>query len=111
LQPYFLSSSVFQPPGANVTQTGNRTVAITNKSQGTVSVPVVQVAVIALAAGTLTWTFTTPFQSVPVVTATPQGAGAGIMEVSSISNTSVIVSSSSGTDTRLVQLIAVGNPN
>ena len=110
LQPYFLSSSYGQPPGASLTQTGGRTIALTNR-QGS-SRPQ-DATTLTLVAGVLTWDFTTKFISPPSVTPTPVGAppSGAILYISALSNTSVTITSTVNTDTRVVHLLAIGNPN
>jgi hypothetical protein len=66
---------------------------------------------VALVAGSTTFTFPTAYNSVPVCVASPEGTLAlGLISVAP-STSSCIVTSAVGTDTRTVNIIAIGNPN
>lgn len=115
LRPYFLSSSLGQPPGAAASATGNRTVAITNKTQSAQATAPKQVTTQALVAGTLTWSFAAPgFNKPPVIemaaVGTPPSAGTTLY-ISSVAANSVIIKSTDATDVRTLHLTATGNPN
>lgn len=117
LQPYFLSSSLGQPPGAAASATGNRTVAITNRTQAQSSIAPKQVTVQALVGGTLTWTFSPAFNKPPVIEITPVGTPPtsnnipAVLFIQSVANNAVVIASTIITDTRTLHLTATGNPN
>ena len=113
LQPFFLSSSLGSAPGASATATGGRTVVTTNRG-AVASQPRPQDSTsIALVAGTLTWTFTTKFVNSPIVTFSPVGVppSGATLYVSAEAPNAVTITSTVNTDTRTVNLSAVGNPN
>lgn len=104
LRPWFAPSSYLLPPKASPSQVGNRVIAINTETQ---SQPKLQDStILALVAGELTWSFKTKFTVPPSVTATPQGAGTGILNIDSVASNEVIVKSSNAGDTRLVHLQA-----
>lgn len=112
IAPFFLSSSMAQPPGASLSNTGNRTVVLTNKNTTIPTVAPSDSTTIKLVAGSLTWTYTTKFNQQPIVTwgveGSPPSAGTTLY-ISAVSNASVTVKSTDGTDTRTVHLNAVLN--
>lgn len=113
LAPYFASTSLAQPPGASLTNTGNRTVALTNRNNAS-SQRIQDTTTIALVAGSLTWNFSAGFQNAPVVFAFPVGvppsAGTSLYVSGSVATNAVVIKSTDATDTRLVMLLAVANP-
>lgn len=112
VKPYFLSSSYAQPPGASPSNTGNRTIAVTNQTKFASPKPT-DTTVKTLTAGTVTWSFSVQFTSNPVISITPHGAppSAGTtLYISSISANAVQISSTDATDARTLDLTATGNP-
>ena len=112
LSPYFLSSSLGSAPGSSPTATGGRTVALTNRSSSSQPRPQ-DTASIALVAGTLTWTFATKFAKAPIVLFAPIGAppSGAILYIASVAANAVTITSTVNTDTRTLNLFAVGNPD
>lgn len=68
---------------------------------------------VTLAAGTVTWNFSPAFSSAPVCTATPEGApsGSAIVYIQTLTASGIIVTSTNAADTRVVDVICIGNPN
>lgn len=121
LAPYFLSSSLGTAPGAQGGSGGRTTVLTTaskyvqslNGATGLVTIPPVQVKQAALIAGSYPWTFATPFASAPVVFAFPIGAPTAgtTLYASAPSATAVTITSTNGSDVRVLELLAIGNPS
>ena len=113
----FLSSSLGQPPGASPSATGNRTITLTNRSGITSAATPKQVETQPLAAGTLTWTYPTPFNNTPVIeygaVGTPPTSGGipAVLFIASVAANAVVISSTNNADTRTVHITATGNPN
>lgn len=112
LSPYFLSSSLGSAPGASASATGGRTVALTNRSSSSQPRPQ-DTTTIALVAGTLTWTFATKFVKAPIVLFAPVGVPptGAVLYIASVAPNAVTITSTVNTDTRTVDLFAVGNPD
>ena len=122
LQPYFLSSSLGTAPLAQGTS-GNRTTVLTTASNnyvaslngkvGALTAPPVQVTTQPLIAGALTWTYATAFVSAPIILALPIGvpAAGALLYANAPSNTAVTITSTNGSDTRTIMLLAYGNPS
>ena len=112
LQPFFLSSSLGSAPAASESATGGRTVALTNRSSASQPRPQDSTS-IALVAGTLTWTFKTKFVNSPIVTFSPVGAppSGAVLYIASEAPNAVTITSTVNTDTRTVNLQALGNPD
>jgi hypothetical protein len=124
----YLPASLSTPPGSK--GSGNRGVVVkttspyvktVNGQSGEInlSTPTIQVAILSLAGGTVTWTFTEAFNYVPIV---PQPGAIGAPPVlssepavlyisGSPTTTAVVINSTVATDTRQIMCIAVGNPS
>lgn len=126
LAPYFLSSSLGTAPLAQGSN-GNRVTVLTTKTKNYVSsingkvgditltiVPTDQKQV-ALIAGSYAWTYATKFTAPPIVLAFPVGAppsaGTTLYLNANPTNTAATIKSTDATDTRTVELYAVGNPS
>lgn len=125
LAPYFLPASLGTAPGAKGSSGGRTTVLTTASGNYVASLngkvgaivlpppPPVQVATGTLIAGAYVWTFAAPFVSAPVVFAFPIGvpAAGALLYASAPTNAAVTITSTNAGDVRVLQLLAVGNPN
>lgn len=116
LRPWFLPANLGTAPLATGGSGNRRTVLTTSDSYASTvngqkgAVTVSQQKTVALVAGSLTWTFDSPFSANPVITAVPVGAPTGTpagLYIFSISPAAVTVKSELSTDTRTVHLTAV----
>lgn len=113
LKPFFLSASLGQPPGAELTATGGRTVQLTNRNKFATAAPT-DATIISLVAGTATWNFATSFNNPPIVVFAPfflDTTPGTQLAIRPPSTSGVVIVSSDAADTRQINLLAYGNPN
>ena len=112
LRRYFAPSSIVPPPDAGPQATGNRNTVLT--AQNSANSAPTDSATIALSGGVLTWYYKTHFNNPPNVTATAVTQSGSVTELALQgpgSNVAVVILSSDNTDSRLVNLHAVGAPD
>ena len=113
---YFAPRSMLPPPGSVRGATGNRNVAIT--AANAANAAPTDTAVLQFVNGVALWRFATKFNNPPLSTANAIGFDGGspanpqeIMTKGPGTNEAVIFLSSDATDSRLITVHALGNPD